>query len=69
MSNMKPEEICDVQMLYDGEASPPQSLQMRNIFISVINLEDGVFSSLSHACHTSLSSTRALFSCHTLGTG
>ena len=31
MNNMEPEGICDVQMVYDGEASPPQSLRIRNI--------------------------------------
>ena len=31
MNNMKPEGICDVQMVYDGEASPPRSLQIRNM--------------------------------------
>jgi hypothetical protein len=31
MNNMEPEGICDVQMVNDGEASPPQSLRIRNI--------------------------------------
>ena len=30
MNNMEPEGICDVQMVNDGEASPPQSLRIRN---------------------------------------
>jgi hypothetical protein len=35
MNNMEPEGICDVQMVNDGEASPPQSLQIRNILCTV----------------------------------
>ena len=36
MNNMKSEGICDVQItnVYDGEASPPQSLRIRNILPS-----------------------------------
>jgi hypothetical protein len=38
MNNMKPEGIYDVQMVlrmvYDNEASPPQSLRIRNITVS-----------------------------------